>query len=147
MPFDDLADKAEPPAGDGPDHVLVPAAVTDRRPCPIDVATQRQLRDDPSIPDGIQQIVPADDLVAVPDEMHEEIEDLWAYRDGFALSGQLPPISVEDECSEQVPYRFAPPLSGAGPGAQWTVHSTVKVAFHLRRARNWTKMQENLKRF
>ena len=85
--FPDLADEAESLAGDGPDQALLVAAVADRLAHRIDVAGQGRLRDDPPAPHRRQQIVLADDVLAVLHEMEQQVEDLRPDRNRLAMPG------------------------------------------------------------
>ena len=52
------------------------AIVADRLPRGVDAAAQCGLRHDPSVPDGIQQLVLADDAVAVAYQVHQQVVHL-----------------------------------------------------------------------
>ena len=67
-----LADETESLAGDGSDQALLFAAVADRLAHRIDMAGQGRLGDDPPAPDRLQQIVLADDMIAVPHQMEQQ---------------------------------------------------------------------------
>ena len=74
--FPDRADEAEAFAGGCPDEPLLFAAVADGASRRIDAAGQRRFRDDPAVPDGLDDLVLADDAAPVGDEKGENIEDL-----------------------------------------------------------------------
>ncbi len=83
----DLADEPESLAGDGADQALFLAIVADRLADRIDMTGQRRLGNDPSVPYRIEQIVLADDVLAVLDQMDEQVEDLRPDGDGLAIPG------------------------------------------------------------
>jgi hypothetical protein len=60
------ADEAKALARDGADQLLLLAAVADRLARGVDAAGQRRIRHDPAAPDRSDEIVLADDAVAVP---------------------------------------------------------------------------------
>jgi len=62
----DFADETKAPPCDGADQLLLFAAVADRLSRGVDAARQGRLRNDPAVPDRGDQIVLADDPVAVP---------------------------------------------------------------------------------
>jgi hypothetical protein len=70
------ADETEAPARDGADQLLVFAAVADRRSRGVDAAGQGRIRHDPAVPDGSEQVVLADDAVAVLHQENQQVEHL-----------------------------------------------------------------------
>src|SRR5262249_16124696 len=54
----------------------VAAAVAERAPCRTDAGAQRRLRDDAALPNHVDQLVLADDPIAVANEVNEQIEYL-----------------------------------------------------------------------
>ena len=86
----DVADEAEPLAGDRPDQALLLAAVADRLAHRIDVAGQGRFGDDPPAPHRIQQVVLADDALAVLHQIEQQVEDLRPDRDRLASRASAP---------------------------------------------------------
>jgi hypothetical protein len=72
------------------------------------VAGQGRFRDDPAAPNGIKQVILADDALAVLHQEEQQIEDLWPDRHGLGMPGQLPPIRVERIFSKHVLHYGAP---------------------------------------
>ena len=73
--FRDLGDEADALAGECADQQLRRAVVPKRSANRVDPRRQRRLRDDPPMPDRLQQIVLADDSVAVPHEIRQQVEN------------------------------------------------------------------------
>ena len=90
-----VADEAKALARDGADHGLVLAAVADRLARGVDPAGQRQFRHDAAVPHRLDQIVLGDDVVAIFDQVNQEIEHLRLDRDVFAAAGQLAQLDIE----------------------------------------------------
>ena len=71
-----VADEAQALARDGADQPLLLAAVADRLARGIDAAGQGRLRHDPAAPDRSDEIVLADDAVAVLHQVDQQVEHL-----------------------------------------------------------------------
>ena len=102
------ADEANPLAWNGADEPLFLAVVADRVPRGVDAAVERRIRDGPATPHQLDEIVPADDLVAVPEQVHQQVEDLRLHRHQFAVTAQLTQIGIKDviiEAEFHVRYR------------------------------------------
>jgi hypothetical protein len=67
----DLAYKAVALASDCAHQSLFLAAIADGLAYRIDVAGDRRFRDDPAVPHGLEQVVLADDAIAVVDELQQ----------------------------------------------------------------------------
>src|SRR5262249_26514752 len=72
----DVADEPKATLVHRANETLVVAAVAERAPCGADAGAQRCLRHDTAPPNRIEQLVFADDPVAVTDEVTEQIEHL-----------------------------------------------------------------------
>src|SRR5262249_54348903 len=57
-------------------EALVATAVAERAPCRTDAGAQRRLRDDAALPNHVDELVLADDPIAVANEVNEQIEYL-----------------------------------------------------------------------
>src|SRR5262252_8417466 len=90
-----MADEAETLAGDRPDKALLLAGVADGLANRVDVTGDRRFRDDPAAPYRLQQVVLANDAVAVPDEMQQQVEDLRPDGHDFRAMCELPAFRVE----------------------------------------------------
>src|SRR5262249_59857461 len=113
----------------------------------VDVGGEGRLGDDAPAPDRLQQVILANDVLGVLDEVEQQVEDLWPDGDGFGLAGQLPPIGVECIVSEQIVHFRAPspgsmsPVSSAKPLiAQRPLRGTP-----CRLLAAWTEKQGNYK--
>src|ERR1700678_1081085 len=90
-----FADKAQTLARDSPDQLLLLAAVAERLAHGVDAAGRRRIGDDPPAPDGGDEIVLADDAVAVLHQVDQQIEDLRLDGNGFGTTAQLAPIRIK----------------------------------------------------
>ena len=72
-------------------------AVADRAARRIDPAAQDRFRDDPPVPHGSQEIVLADDPLAVADRIFEEVENLRLEGDQRSVAPQLAPRRIQRE--------------------------------------------------
>src|SRR5467141_3611191 len=97
-PFDlalHSADEPEALARNGADQLLVLAAVADRLSHSVDAAGQRRIRNDPAAPDRSDEIVLADDPVAVLHQINQEIEYLRLNGNPFGAAAQFAPVRVK----------------------------------------------------
>ena len=92
----DGADEANPLAWNGADEPLFLAVVADRVPRGVDAAVERRIGDGPAAPYQLDEIVPADDVVAVLQQVDQQVEDLRLCRNQFAITAQLAKIGIED---------------------------------------------------
>jgi len=117
--FIDLADEADALADDRADQPLLLAGVADRAARGVDAARKGRFRDDPSPPDRSQEIVLADDPIAVSDQEYQEIKHLGLNGDQRGPALQLTPLRVESvmfEQKQQCNYSrrmFRPPAPGS----------------------------------
>ncbi len=95
VPSSDRADEAKALARDGADQFLVFTAVADCAARGVDAAGQRRFRHDPSAPDRADQVVLADDAIAVLHQEYQEIEHLGL--DGYRLrtAKKLAAVGIE----------------------------------------------------
>jgi hypothetical protein len=77
------------------DELLVGTTVTDRLARGVNAAGQRRLCDNSPLPDPIDQIVLADDPIAIFEQVHQQIEYLGLDGDSFAAKAQFPPIGIK----------------------------------------------------
>src|SRR5262245_10990596 len=98
--FVDVADEAKPPLVQGANEALVAAAVAERAPCRADAGVERRLRDDAALPDDVEQLVFADDPVAIANEVNEQIEHLRLDVDVCPGEPQLLPREVDLKIAE-----------------------------------------------
>ena len=74
--FPELTDKPKASTRYRPDELLASTAIADCTPCRADSAGDRIFGHHAALPDGLHQLVLADDPVAVPDELDQHVEDL-----------------------------------------------------------------------
>jgi hypothetical protein len=95
-------------AGEGADQGLRLAAVADGAPRRGDPAVERRIGDDPAAPHRRQEIVLADDALAVLQQINENVEDLRLQGDVLAATPQLATGGVEHMVAEQKPQIRSP---------------------------------------
>ena len=101
-----IADESDALARDGSDQPLLLAAVADRPARSVDTAGKRRIRHDPAAPDRGEQIVLADDTLAILHEIDEQIEDLRLdgnrrYRRGVIRAGRCQAYDPKKETAKQ----------------------------------------------
>ena len=97
-----FADKADALARQGLDQALLVSAVADRFAHGVDARAERRFRHDPPVPDLFYDFVPADNLLAVTDQMQEKVECLWLHGDHACATAQLSPTGIEDEFVKKI---------------------------------------------
>ena len=95
-----VRDKTETLAWNCADELLSPAAVAEGLAHGIDAAVERRVRHDAAAPDRCNQIVFADDAIAVLDQVNQQVKDLRLDRNVRATRVQFPPLAVEREIIE-----------------------------------------------
>ena len=103
-----VADEAKTFSRKGADHDLILAAVADRPARGVDPARQRGFGDDAAIPHRLDQIVLGDDMVAVFDQVNQQIEHLRLDRHAFAAAGQLAKVDIEHMVGKVKLHGFIP---------------------------------------
>ena len=93
--FHDLTDEPKTPPVDRLDERLPVAVVANRLPGSIDPAAESRLRYDPPVPDRLEQFLLADDPVPVPQQMYQQIVDLWLHVHDLTSSSQLLTIEID----------------------------------------------------
>ena len=74
------------------------AAFADRRTGCVDAGRQRRFRDDATVPDGGNEVVAADHMVAMHDEVGEKVKHLRFERDQFGAAAELAPVGIGLSC-------------------------------------------------
>ena len=103
-----VADEAKALSRDGADHGLILAAVADRLARGIDPARQGGLGDDAAVPDRLDQIVLADDVVAIFDQVNQQIEHLRLDRHALAAAGQFAKVDIKHMVGKEKLHGFIP---------------------------------------
>jgi MFS family permease len=80
---------------EGLDEALIATAVADCISSRIDSAAYGSFRDNPSIPDSVEDFVFADDAVAVLHEEDQQVEHLWFDMHDFTLASQFVSTKVQ----------------------------------------------------
>ena len=112
----DVADEAKALACDGADHGLILAAVADRLAGGVDSAGQRGFGDDAAIPDSLDQVVLADDPLAVLDQKDQEVEHLGLDGYSFAGAGQFAEVDIKHMVGKVKLHELGP---GSGCDGLW----------------------------
>jgi hypothetical protein len=87
--------EAQTLARDGADQLPLPAAVADRRSCRIDTAGQRLFRHNSTAPDRSDQIILADDTVAVLHQVDQKVEHLRLDVNSALCAPQFAPFKID----------------------------------------------------
>ena len=77
------------------DQPLFVTIVTDRGPRRIEPRRQVRFRDNAAIPDGVDDLIPADDALALPDQESQKVEDLRLELNQRCSLAKLAPLSVQ----------------------------------------------------
>ena len=93
------------------DQALLLAGIADRSPGGIQARRQRCIGHTAPIPNGVDEVVFADDALPVTDQIVEQVEHLWRDRDGVRSAMQLAPVNVECVLLEEI-AQAANPLGG-----------------------------------
>ncbi|MCY1400555.1 hypothetical protein D9M71_156480 [compost metagenome] len=64
------------------------------------MAGDRRLRNDPAAPHRLEQIVLADNAIAIADELQQQVENLWPDGHGLPAQGQFPALLIEHVVSK-----------------------------------------------
>jgi hypothetical protein len=96
-----IADETESLARDGAYPALLLAAVTDSAACRIDPRCDRRIRNNAPVPHRGEQVVPADDAIAIANQELKEVEHLRLDRDQPRSRTQLAPLAIENDVGEK----------------------------------------------
>jgi hypothetical protein len=80
---------------------LLLSAIADSAARGIDPRAQGRFRDDPSVPHGSEEIVLADDALAIANSVFEEVEDLRLEGDQRPAAPQLAPCRISKKSSKE----------------------------------------------
>ena len=86
--------KRKPLRGKCFDEALFLAGIADRAPRGIQPGRQRCIGHAAPIPNGVDEVVFADDAFPVADQVIEQVEDLWRDGDDIRPAMQLAPVGV-----------------------------------------------------
>src|SRR5262245_2680528 len=127
--FVDLADGAKPALVQSANEALVAAAVAERAPCRADAGVERRLRDDAALPDDVEQLVFADDPVAIANEVNEQIEHLRLDVNIRPGEPQLLPPEVDLEIAEAEDQSSPPPCLDLSVGRRRAATCQIVVGY------------------
>ena len=100
--------KRKPLPWQGFNEALFLARIADRTPDGIKPRRQRCIGHAAPVPDGVNEIVFADDALAVADQVFEQIEHLRRDGDGIRSAMQLPPVRVKCVVLEEIAQTAIP---------------------------------------
>ena len=104
----DRLDKSHPFPREGADQGLFLAAVADRLARGLDPAVNRRVGNDAPTPHRRDQVVLADDPLAIADEAEQQVKDLGLDGNKLAATAQLAPRSIEQMIAEPELHRASP---------------------------------------
>ena len=81
------------------------AGVADRFARRVEARGHGRIGNDSALPNGVDQLILADDPAAVSDEMDKEVENLWFERDQIAGVTQFAPFDIEYVVTERECHR------------------------------------------
>src|SRR5262245_37259627 len=96
----DVTDEAKPTLMQGANETLVVAAVAERTPCGADSGSERRLRHHAALPNRVEQLVFADDSIAVANEVNKEVKHLRLDVNNAASTPQFLPCEIDLELGE-----------------------------------------------
>ncbi len=103
-----VADETQSLARDRADQFLASAAIAHRLAGGIDSAGQRRIRNDTAAPNRRDEIVLADDAVAVLHEVNQQVEDLRLDRNRFRATAKLAAVVVKRMIAKEKLHVGAP---------------------------------------
>ena len=104
----DVSDEAKALSRNGADDGLILAAVANRSARGVDAARQGRFGDDAAVPDSLDEIVLADDAVAIFDQVDQQVEHLRLDADILAGPGQLAQPRIQHMVGKMKLHMFAP---------------------------------------
>ena len=107
-PYMHVADEAQALARDGADQSLFPTAVAHRLAGSVDTAGQGRIGNDPAAPDRRNEIVLADDTVAVLHQINQQVEHLRLDGNRFVAAAQLATAVVKRMIAKEKLHVGAP---------------------------------------
>src|SRR5215207_6600325 len=100
-----VGDEAEPALVEGANERLIVSVVAERLARSVDPTRERRHRDDPSIPNGVEDLVLADDPLSVAEQEDEEVEDLRLDMHGRSRPTQLLARDVQLAIFEKIQHQ------------------------------------------
>ena len=100
--FPNGSDEPKSLAQQGFDQALLLAGISDRAPGDIQTGCQRGIRHAAPVPDGVDQVVLADNPLPVADQVVQKVEHLRRDRDHVGPAPQFAPVGVECVLLEEV---------------------------------------------
>jgi hypothetical protein len=106
------SDEAKALARNGTDQLLFLAVVTDRRSRGVDAAGQRRFRYDAPLPHRSNEIILANDAIAILQQIDQQVEYLRFDGNGLRTAAQLTPVGIEPVISKDK-LHVVPQISAA----------------------------------
>src|SRR5882757_10745581 len=112
----------------GPDQLLLHAAVADRLSRGVDAAGERRVRNYSPRPDRGNEIVPADDAAAVLHQIDQQVEDLRLHMDRMFCAFKFAPLEINLVVAEAERHSWSKDIFGR-PGAAVSRRLQQSLAF------------------
>ena len=125
--FTYCSDKAEALSRQCFDEPLFLATVTNCASSSIQAGRECCFGYDTALPDGVDQVVLADDMLPVADQVVQQVEDLWRDSNQFSAATQLAAVGVENVVLEEVAQAAVPPSSLRTSGLQYAGKAKIKL--------------------
>src|SRR5215207_10014687 len=103
-----VGDEAEPALVEGANERLIVSVVAERLASSVDPTRERRLRDDPSVPNGVKDLVLADDPLSIAEQEDEEVEDLRLNMHGRSRPTQLLAQNVQLAIFKKIQHQGHP---------------------------------------
>ena len=100
--FPHRTNEAEPFARQRFDQALFLAGIADRIPSGVQAGRQRSIRDDASLPNGADEVVFADDVLPVSNQVFEQVKNLRCDRYRIRPPVQFTALSVKRVILEEI---------------------------------------------
>ena len=123
--FPHCSDETEAFARQCLDEALFLAGIADHTPGDIQTRRKRRIGHDTPVPNGVDEVVFADDALPVADQIIEQVEYLWRDGDDVRPAMQFAPVSVECVLLEEI-AQAANPLGGLRSSRPSTVSAKNK---------------------
>ena len=106
-----VGDEAEPALMEGADKCLIVSVIAERLARSVDPTRERRLRDDPSVPNGIKDLVLADNPLSIAEQEQEEVKDLRLNMHGRSRPTQFLAQNVQLAIFEKIQHQGNPSVS------------------------------------
>jgi len=127
LPFPNRPDETEALARQCLDQALFLTGIADRSSSGIQAGRERRFRYDTALPNGVDKVVLADDVLPVADQVVQQVEDLGRDRNQFSAATKLAAVGVESVVLEEVAQAAVPPSGLRTSGLQHAGKAKIKL--------------------